>query len=498
MKLTKLLKAGDPITDRFMHSILDDSLLPNSIKKKAILYYRGDKRLSVPKFLDAITHTKTKSRVQIQKGGGWTFGVANAGYNVTAYNEDTDGKVQVVQRSDIPVFSPESPPVLPRGTSSINLGEALGSGNFATVYKITDEQEHVFKLFYKAPLQVLDTIQVNIESIKTKHPDVATVIPTPNPFVDNVSFPTEDEHGKPYSGRGYKMIKCDKSLKKALDESTDISDYVHKALGKLQTSFVHGDIKLDNIMLKHVGTEHIVHISDWDGVYMYDNALSSGPPPCVCFSPATAHPYYLWYVAMFKDNKSMNAETFALLDPNTNVTNVWNIFLKDGNATADMIKRIVNGLYGGGFAAHAAAHLKNPEWHLHMLERCDRYSLGMSLLLCAKQTGNRDMMSQGAKIISDACEIFPPGQSGGRRKSIRVGGEVPQTPTAMSTTIPAKPTEDLATSKKYEGKVASILGILDEYNFDDKYDVKTTGAIEKRTNNEDLEDLMKTHMFVPL
>lgn len=81
VKLAKLATSGAPITDRFMHSILDDSLFPNNIKKKAILYYRGDKRLSVPMFLDAISKARAMKR-HVQKGGGWRIGVAGAGYNL--------------------------------------------------------------------------------------------------------------------------------------------------------------------------------------------------------------------------------------------------------------------------------------------------------------------------------------------------------------------------------------------------------------------------------
>lgn len=331
--------------------------------------------------------------------------------------------------TDVEHFPP-SPPASSQGSSIASspstphttLGDYIGGGNFASVFKIARDEEHVFKLFFQAPPQVLNAIQENIESFKTKYHDVATVIPTETPFLDNVSFPKEDKAGKPYSGRGYKMIKCDTSLRERLAPGIDISLHVKDALGKLtNTRFVHGDIKLDNIMLKHDGTKDIVHISDWDGVYMYDNTSLSGPPACVCFSPATAHPYYLWYVAMFKEKGLIKFED--LPERPTSIDTIWNMFLQDGNATAAMIKRIVNGLYDGSFDTHAnVEHLKNPEWHKHMLERCDRYSLGMSLLLCAKSAGNTGMMSLGADIIFAACEIFS-SQGGERRKSIRSGGE---------------------------------------------------------------------------
>jgi hypothetical protein len=103
------------------------------------------------------------------------------------------------------------------------------------------------------------------------------------------------------------------------------------------------------------------------------------------------------------------------------------------------------------------------------------------------------MMTEGANIISKACEIF--GVSGGRQKSIRSGGDIQQASTnplpystRMSATPPAKPTEDLAATKKHEAKdkaVANILSILDGYK------------LEKRTNTKDLKELMKTNMFVP-
>ncbi len=494
MKLAQLLRTGAPITDRFMHSILDDSLLPNSIKKKAILYYRGDKRLSVPKFIDAITQTKTKKR-HVQKGGGWTFGVTNAGYKVTKYQgDDTSGEIKEIT-TDIKVFTPVSSPVLSPGTSSIKLGEAIGSGNFATVFNITGS-EHVFKLFYKAPPQVLNAIETNLtQFLKT---GIATVFPSQD--VSKVIF-NDVYKDDSYSSFGYKMINCDSSLSKKLVAS-DISTHVNDALGKLtNTSFVHGDIKLDNIMLQGA----TVHISDWDGVYMYDDALSTGPPPCVCFSPATAHPYYLWYVATFKERKDMNEYTFKDLDPGkTHIDAIWNIFLKDDNATAKMIKDIVNGLYGG-FATHAKQHLTNTDWHRYMLKICDRYSLGMSLLLCAKQNGNTAMMTKGVNIISEACKNFR-GGSGGRRKSIRSGGDLQQAYTdphphskAMSADLLAKAAEAPSANATEDPVVESILSILSKYNLDDEYDVenKITGAIDQRKNGDDLNELMKTNMFVP-
>jgi hypothetical protein len=466
VKLAQLLRTGAPITDRFMHSILDDSLLPNSIKKKAILYYRGDKRLSVSKFIDAISQTRKR---RVQKGGVWKIGVKNnegEGYKVTTYDDDHAIEIEVVQRPDIQVFAPAGLQELHLGSEI--LGKDIGSGNFATVYEIRGDNQHVFKMFNPA---VLAGIETNLTEFLKTHHGIATVFPRQVIFEDIYTSARER------IGRGYKMIKCDQSLKKTLDTGIDISSYVTKTLDKLtDTDFVHGDIKLDNIMLQGA----TVHISDWDGVYMYDENLSTGPPECVCFSPATAHPYYLWYVAMFKEKTDLTADTFTRLPLTTDIADVWNKLLGN-SSTAEMIKSIVNNeIYEGGFAAYAnqPQNFKNPSWHRRMLKICDRYSLEMSLLLCAIRDDtdqSTESMSQGAQIMI-MSNSFQDG-SGGRQKSIWGGAD------SLHAFTNPPPME--AEQARAEAKAKSILSIVEKYKKD------------KRIIKNKLDELMSTHMFMP-
>ena len=552
VKLAKLVTSGAPITDRFMHSILDDSLLPNNIKKKAILYYRGDKRLSVPKFLDALSRAKVKRRVQ--KGGvpglGWRIGVGKSeanGYKVTVHDV---GEAQEIIWPVIPydddkaVFTFGVPQEQQPGVARPKmLSTYIGAGANAAVFNITNEPENVYKLFFKAPSIVFDAIKTNLNKFVKDRRGVATVFPSTYFTVERGQYTAElIANHPPFSDFGYRMIKCQKDLKKALYDSS-LLQYIDDAMKKLSDDperaskrlFVHGDIKLENIMLDDGNS---VHISDWDGVYMYDDTLLRGPPPSTFFSPATAHPYYIWYCEMLKNKPNV----MTYLDNHRNNTKVmainitWNHYLKDTYSVTPMIKNIVDGLYFGSFETHARANMSNPKWHEYMLERCDRYSLGMSLLLCAKGADitppryptftaekQHELMQKGADIVFAACDNFPGTGQGGRRKLIR-GGGADAKKAASTNLLPALSALSLAANPSEKGNsrmappapgsashgkagtetppkpsissAAGILAIVNQYVIVNNGDV-TVSSGKVPIMKSELDELMQTIMIMP-
>ena len=476
VKLEKLLKVGAPLSVRFMLSIMDDAWLPDNIKKNAILYYKGDKRLSVSKFLDTIS--KTKAKINLQKGGGWKIQQHNLhGYRLDVYgpqepdvtNEPatpspTNFNFGVIVSSQTPSPSATSP------QSSPKLGVLIGSGSFASVFAITEDKQHVVKIFFKAHTSVFDAIRENIGLFKDKHKADATVFPSDDIF-DIESIIDREE----YSNFGYKMLKCDKSLKDALTDA-----HINTAVAKLKNkSYVHGDIKLDNIMLK----DDELHISDWDGVYLHTLAADFPKPlpKSVCFSPATVHPYYLCYVAMFKGKDII----FANFPDSTLIDRIWNMFLND-SSIGTMIKNIVNDLYNDNFAKHAELYKSNGDWHKHMLERCDQYSLGMSLLLWAKQEENKDYMSKGAEILANACKKFVPTSEGGAENLNMARWDLPTT--MINTTAMNDKTKaiDSPSPPLTENKLSAKDNIL-----------ATLNKAKLLKDNKELKALMQTRMFVP-
>jgi hypothetical protein len=453
--LIKSITHGKPLSVRFMMSIMDDSLLPNNIKKKVILYYKGDKRLSHKKFVEELKHVQVS---QPKRGGsppspqsdrtGWRFVAVNNQYigvpkNTTpdtppdspnnifafgAYHSESQSSLSSRQGSPSPKFI-ELQDTKTSHIIKIDTATPLGKGNFAAVFAINNE--HVCKLFFSAPQSVFAGIETNILSLpKELFKTTFKIFGNDVPVFYNIntsSLPLSHDD-RTFSNFGYRMIRCNQTLNDLLSESFDILKNNILTLKEMLTekNFVHGDIKLDNIMIGESPPGEPI-ISDWDGVYVWNDSLMPPPPANTCFSPATAHPYFVWFNTLFKKTNPSFEEIFTktTLKPDA----PWS-FMLGTSPVADAIRAKFYSLYDRNNPANPDNPDKNAfnkyvndnktdiEWHKYMLQRCDQYSLGMSLYLCLLHKGMEGsvLLTLANSILKESCTMYT---SGGKEPDTR-------------------------------------------------------------------------------
>ena len=201
--------------------------------------------------------------------------------------------------------------------------EPIGHGSFAAVYDLQPKtnKDLVAKVFYNANVDVISKcIQEFISNYQ--HSEIFRPYNTTTLYVDDGEFTFYDVAKRGDGTRkAYIMPKYSGSLKSVLGSVFDSVKHGHQTnfeeqyqsainmlkdvIHNLETCknaqiskserFVHGDIKLDNIVHDSMGK---TYIHDWDGVYTYDTSsfLHVNEKPYrrgVFLSPSSTHPFML-------------------------------------------------------------------------------------------------------------------------------------------------------------------------------------------------------------
>lgn len=181
-----------------------------------------------------------------------------------------------------------------------------------------------------------------------------------------------------------------------------INDLLRNAIGNLeicrdvqndsQSKFIHGDIKLDNILYDSDKS----YIHDWDGVYLYGNHLlhiNEVPYKRGLFmTPVSTHPMMMLYMNIVNNNDV--SETSVLLQKLKSKSNdhlaIWR-FLFAATGIANEIKTIFEEVlkksgYPDGYHETMKAFLESAnentirEWISKQLLHFDLFSMGASIM----------------------------------------------------------------------------------------------------------------------
>ena len=247
------------------------------------------------------------------------------------------------------------------------------------------------------------------------------------PFVPTSSTSTQENTkkiGLAYKMRCFNMEPADANLIQIHDDLVKKIEYMRT--GALQ--FIHGDIKLDNI----VYDGNIPYLTDFDGVFGY-NITSLMPEDDmkandVFITPIFCSPIYMWY-----------RHNLPTLNPNNDLClsedwfSVWErAMVLSGNGSALVLVRdtilgqVVKMIAGDSSEAPKTLpeyiiQLTNlfPDCALErLLSRSDYYSLGMSLLFAGKHGYGRNfdqvkLNQLGTQLLIYSLNIFETSLSGG-------------------------------------------------------------------------------------
>jgi hypothetical protein len=368
----------------------------------------------------------------------------------------------------------------------------LGSGGIANVYTLktnTSEEEDsevVVKMYDKInDGLILSNALVCIQDVF----EVVSNLAANTSFCDDASTDSFDIRNKDEQNShivcqdnnpiGYKMKKLSGSLDEfimkrdklkkseegndtafvsAVFNAADVLNSTYTAIGtdmfitRNFKSFVHGDIKLDNILFQESDNKAYIH--DWDGVYVYDPdtllhfkyQASSGYTRDMYSTPTSTHPLFYLY-KHYATQKGTNT-TKLITDITSNLHNFmlyWNFTMSAAFATNDIYKQkaigmmmkvlpkdYIDAIKSLKTSSHDSSHITT--WLKDQLAKLDLFSLGMSIIMkCFIMRDQADMgnitplndkeqvklgkyTAMGLDIISDAL-VDPPGY-----KTMKVGG----------------------------------------------------------------------------
>ena len=272
----------------------------------------------------------------------------------------------------------------------VKLVRALGKGSFATAWLCDDGS--VLKIFKNSDRSV-EYIYLNlVEFSRIK------------PMPPHTSFATNKNTGELEiydmgSKFAYftKFCVCDgmslfrKPLAVVVEALTNcygiLEDYAR------YFEFMHGDVKMDNLLVREAGGRngYEVLIHDWDGVYIYDRATKNHIKPgehrqTIC-TPMFSHPFWAFYMQCrltFVSDASGN-RTFVKVIRDLAPYHIvfWNQFMQGGDFT-NHLRWFLKQCNYYEFVKDALNESKTDDEVLafvgKMMRRCDRYSFATSLL----------------------------------------------------------------------------------------------------------------------
>ena len=402
-KLINIIKNKKQITTRFYKKLAADPLFA-PILKKLQMYMKGDGRLSLPLLITTIQKLG-------QKGGNppplvlsVTGNGAFAGYNFdfmasekpasipiagefAAYNFDFLGSD--IQQSDSGLFQIKSKVSVQQGCTENTIqlpSQPFAQGGFAEIYNIVNVNvdDKVCKLFFAHHGGLRLKIKENIEKFKT----------VTNYNQITLTVPENDNDWICNDGRfGYKMTKMDTSLLDLAKTNTNIITFVNEAKAKLQADFIHGDIKLENILTKN----DVPYLHDFDGVYVFKDPIIK--PVEIYFTPLYAHPLLTFAIDALSGSTDIDL---------SKANEVWNINM---NIALFGVESEVNTKYRN--VMQCLLPLNMPGTISQYYNKFDLYALGASLIHTGIYMNNIEMQDKGIEYVNEA---LVPHSGGGRKK----------------------------------------------------------------------------------
>lgn len=272
----------------------------------------------------------------------------------------------------------------------VKLVRALGKGSFATAWLCDDGS--VLKIFKNSDRSV-EYIYLNLVEFSRL-----------NSMPPHTSFKTNPDTGKleiydMESKFAYftKFCVCDgmslfrRPLAVVIEALTNcygiLEDYAR------YFEFMHGDVKMDNLLVREAGGRngYEVLIHDFDGVYIYDRATKnhikpSEHRPTIC-TPMFSHPFWAFYMqcrlTFVSDVSGHRTFVQVIRDLAPYHIVFWNQFMQGGDFTNHMRWFLKQCNYYE-FVKDALDKSKTDDEILafvgKMMRRCDRYSFATSLL----------------------------------------------------------------------------------------------------------------------
>lgn len=333
-RLLSVIKAKKKPTDNLMLKLR--SVLPPSIHARIKQYTKGDKRISVSKLVQDIK----KAKVQ-RGGGGWKIlHVSDSPGDIGI--QSPEGKIEINQYVFDHSQSPSptaSPIVISYNGKSYTIGDMIGEGTFAKVHYLRpfnyqDDYttlDYVIKVFKEDDGERLEETYTNITKIISYIP----ISSNPTTFVglDMENIYLGNDKSK------YILSRKDGSLTDAMspiDNPDDIeanwewlsgcifsTNEKIKALNSTSVGFIHGDLKLENVLWK----DNDCFLHDLDGSLVWSNPL---PVKYHGFTVRCVHPLYFAFRDFYfpnNENHHISLKNIKPVPPYITFSLMWNTYL---------------------------------------------------------------------------------------------------------------------------------------------------------------------------
>jgi serine/threonine protein kinase len=390
--LQRIVSSEKRISVNFYNLLVTNEILSQSLKHKIKLYFLQDKRLSLSGFQNDIIKEKKKTN----KSGGLGFNFTKNRFIIDNKHVIVNGNVDNVNGQNAKVANVGK--IMVEGKNiTVNENSKIGEGSFADVYKIGDS-DIVCKLYKKQSLLPFNFV-ANIEN------NIKDFVDTLPYMVQYTSF-----HGTDLvhigERQGFLLKKMDGSLE-ALIQSDDIAKFlkcVDEAKEKLMIehsgkyNFLHGDIKIENILHKISYNDTEVRLHDFDGVHTYDKAtlMHKYEVPSkrnIYMTPLCAHPVFVKYIDALKSCNTLESLVKSLVThvdgTSGGFVDVWGkyVSLTGSSLASEMAKHVLTILDHfyedhGDFESYLKSLDKDQftKYIKKQIALFDVYSLGISLL----------------------------------------------------------------------------------------------------------------------
>ena len=438
---------------KFLIKLMHDPSISIPVKKRIIMYVNGDKRISKRKLIldlhvacPLVGGSGEDSNIIFKFGidspkyrsgtaspmdlpsptGPFTFGIGSPNINnptpkkITQANvainpEGMNARFFISQMAAFTNFAVDKPLDVytnKSGTKTLTIDEIIGSGSFANVYKIANEPTLCIKLFKNNNDE--GAIQLCIRNF----------LSSCKAYIQYTSFhfgTLEDIwYSNSQNNSGYITTLMHGSLTD-LFSLIDVPqlDIIHsKTLAILKNNcFIHGDVKLDNILYRNHTREYDVKLHDFDTVYVYDaeTLLHDSDKPFktkMSMTPLSTHPFFMTFTkclatATNKSELITSLNTFTYDD----IMNRWKLIIaivtqNCNPAEIENIKSIIDSLLS---LVERFLDFKtrsgniNVDWLRNMMQHFDLYSYGASLIVYGSSKGesNTDICKRVVMLGQD-------------------------------------------------------------------------------------------------
>lgn len=303
-KLLRILRSNKNISESFLNTVLQDHSMPSAIKRRVYLYSKRDKRLSVEKLIKDLKDMKVAPYQA--SGGGWCLGrKKDCNYNLFVVRENEEKKKlevehvkheeHVVQNERVAQDAMKTALCSLLKTKNCENIEEIGKGAFASVFSYNNE--YAYKVFTDPESYGEATNNINsfIEYIQNREYTILN-----SDYANLSKIGTNSLFGI------HRLTLCDGDLRNNFNVVL-----LRKAFSNLMElklneniNFIHNDIKIENILYKNTD----VYISDFDGVYVYEDAFPV-PDRMIHFTPFAIHPLMLLYnICAVDAHKQLNGD----------------------------------------------------------------------------------------------------------------------------------------------------------------------------------------------